>query len=130
MWCSELAAHTRSAGFKPSGHAWSRSAWTVRIRSASPGARALSWMCFSICSSTFRPIHSASGEVGRDPFGDLPVVLAEDFRVEVEQVSQVFVCHVPDPTAGLPLRHTLLRMKADAALAALFRQRLLGLRMS
>ena len=33
-------------------------------------------------------------EVGRDPFGYLPVVLAEDLRVEVEQVSHVVVCHV------------------------------------
>src|SRR5258708_4369454 len=69
-------------------------------------------------------------EVCRDPFGYLPVVLAEDLRVEVEQVSHVFVCHVLDGTAALPLRHTLLRMKQDADLDALVRQRIRGLRTS
>jgi transcriptional regulator with XRE-family HTH domain len=72
----------------------------------------------------------SSGEAGRDPFGYLPVVLAEDLRVEVEQVSQVFVCHVLDGTAVLPLRHRILRMKQDADLDALVRQRIRGLRTS
>ncbi len=70
------------------------------------------------------------GEVCRDPFGYLPVVFAEDLGVEVEQVSHVFVCHVIDGTASLPLRHTLLRMKQDADLDALVRQRIRGLRTS
>jgi transcriptional regulator with XRE-family HTH domain len=42
----------------------------------------------------------------------------------------VFVCHVLDGTADLPLRHTLLRMKQDADLDALVRQRIRGLRTS
>ena len=42
----------------------------------------------------------------------------------------MFVCHVLDGTAGLPLRHTLLRMKQDADLDALVRQRIRGLRTS
>ena len=42
----------------------------------------------------------------------------------------MFVCHVLDGTAGLPLRHTLLRMKQDADLDTLVRQRIRGLRTS
>ena len=42
----------------------------------------------------------------------------------------MFVCHVLDGTASLPLRHTLLRMKQDADLDALVRQRIRGLRTS
>jgi transcriptional regulator with XRE-family HTH domain len=42
----------------------------------------------------------------------------------------MFVCHVPDGTVGLLLRHTLLRMKQDADLDALVRQRIRGLRTS
>ena len=42
----------------------------------------------------------------------------------------MFVRHVIDGTAALPVRHTLLRMKQDADLDALVRQRIRGLRTS
>ena len=71
-----------------------------------------------------------SARFAETQFGYLLVVLAEDLRVEVEQISHVFVCHVLDGTAGLPLRHTVLRMKQDADLDALVRQRIRGLRTS
>ena len=52
------------------------------------------------------------GEAGRDPSGYLPVVLAEDLRVEVEQVSQVFVGHVPDGTGRLAVTACTLAHEA------------------
>jgi transcriptional regulator with XRE-family HTH domain len=71
-----------------------------------------------------------AGEAGGCPGDRLPVLVAQHLRVKVKDFSCVIVCHAFDGTATLLLRHNILRMKQDADLDALVRQRIRGLRMS
>ncbi|GIM89122.1 transcriptional regulator [Paractinoplanes toevensis] len=65
----------------------------------------------------------------------------QDLGVEIEHLGEVtvpvvavrvcvIVCHVPDATAVLRIRHTILRMTQDSELDALVRQRIRGLRVA